>query len=58
MAELTKKEREIEIMEFKIEDTDHLIANHMIYHISQKKIDALEEKKLLYVQQLEKIKAS
>ena len=58
MAEQTQKERDIEILEYKIEDTAHLIANYMQNGIHQDKIDMLEAKKAIYEDNLEKIKAS
>jgi hypothetical protein len=49
------KERDIEILEHKIAEIDVKIANFEKYNISQKKIEALEIKKLQYEDQLAEI---
>lgn len=58
MSQQIQKERDIEILEYRIEDTAHLIANYMQNDIPQKKIDKLEVKLISYQDNLAKIKAS
>jgi hypothetical protein len=49
------KERDIQILEYKIADLETKIDNFIANKISQKKIDRLEMLKLKYEQQLEDI---
>lgn len=49
------KERDIEILEYKIADLETKIDNFYANNISQKKIDRLEMLKLKYESQLEDI---
>ena len=46
------KERDIQILEYKIADLEIKIANFVKYNISEKKREALELKKLQYEDQL------
>jgi len=52
----TKKQRETEIMEYKIAKEEQLITNWGTYNISQKKIDALTAKKVKHEADLVKVK--
>ena len=49
------KERDIEILEYKIAELDDKIANFIRYNIDEKKKEALELKKLQYEDQLAEI---
>jgi hypothetical protein len=52
---MSSKARNIEILEYKINDLTILIANYEKYNISDKKIDNLRIKKLEYESQLEEL---
>jgi len=54
----TKKERDTEILEYKIAREEELIANWEKYGISQQKIDKLSAKKAKHDADLTKVKNS